>query len=347
MSFLLEHALENIIHDILLDVHEAEKSARIQSALVELDQKVEAVRKNRGSDDDTSIDNLVVETDAAILQDGNVQLKGNPFKTVRSIICPRCHLPRLLYPRVGFNSRPPPDSNQQYCKNEPAIIIDKHDVHGQRKKGVKVKGQAKSKSKKKSEAASPASSEKSDPLTPSTSFGGVESFEFKEIEVPAAKCPNKNSRLDDHWKSVTVFATHLTGSCYLKRDRAAGREANAKIVGTPRDSRASSPKAVNGTKRSRPADDNEGNGKKKQKLDTPKKNSKALGPTGRLRDPKNQEIEDSASIGTEGSDVIQVDSQKLLPKASEVEKDAIKSKPNGVISGKKPGKLGKKASGNK
>ena len=121
------------------------------------------------------------------------------------------------------------------------ILVDKHDVHGQRKKGVKVKGQTKNKKGKKADAGSPAGSENSDPLTPSSSMP-AESFEFKEIDYPAAKCPNRESHLGDHWKSVNVFATHLNGSCYLKKDRAAGREANAKIGGTPRDSRANSPK---------------------------------------------------------------------------------------------------------
>jgi len=263
------------------------------------------------------------------------------MKTVKNILCPNCHLPRLLYPRVGFNSRPPPDPVQQYCKNEPAIIIDKHDVHGQRKKGVKVKGQAKGKNKKKNEAASPTSTA-SDEATPSTNSLPVELFDFKEIEYPAAKCPNKDSHLGDHWKSVNVFATHLNGSCYLKRDRAAGREAVAKISGTPRDSRAPSPKAANGVKRGRAADDNEGNGKKKQKVDSPRKNSKkSISGPSKLRDTTNEEKDDLFSFTTEHSDTIQV-----VAKANSSRPDVTeqgKAKTNGTAAKKKPTKLSKKA----
>ena len=279
------------------------------------------------------------------MREGAVHLKGNPFETVKKILCPNCHLPRLLYPRVGFGSRPPPDPNQQYCKNEPPIIIDKHDVHGQRKKGVKLKGQVKSKSKKKTDAASPAPSENSDPLTPSTNSFGVDSFEFKEIEVPAAKCPHRDPQATDHWKPVTQFATHLTGSCWLKRDRAAGREANAKISATPRDSRANSPKVPNGNKRGRPADDNDEKASKKQKLDTPKRGKNA-GSGNRSQDSpsrKNEEVQAVNENESEKQDVVKVKLKKPRP----AESDSIKPEVNGLATGEKSGKLTKKASGNK
>jgi hypothetical protein len=261
-----------------MQVHREEKMLRMQTAVVELEQKAEKVGKKIDLDQaagDAGESGESIETTAAILKDGVIQFKGNPMKTVKQIRCPNCRLPRLLYPRVGYNSRPVPDPTQQYCKAEPMIMLDKHDVHGQRKKGTKVKGQPKGKNKKKAaDAASPAASENSDPLTPSSSMPG-DSFEFKDIDYPAAKCPNRDSHLGDHWKSVNVFATHLNGSCFLKKDRAAGREANAKIGGTPKDSRASSPKApaANGVKRK--ADDEVGAAtKKKQKIGDGKKNAK-------------------------------------------------------------------------
>ena len=251
----------------------------MQSAVIEAQQRAEELAKynaTSSADDDLGVGPTptpVVETNGAIVKDGKVYLRGNPLKTTKKLLCPNCKLPRLLYPRVGYGARDPPDSRQQYCKNEPAIIIDKHDVHGQRKKGTKLKGPGKGKQKK-NDAASPGSSNPSAPSTPLTASFPAETFEFKTIEAPAAKCPNRDSALGDHWKTVTQMATHLNGNCFLKRDRAAGREAVAKMSGTPGESRATSPKPHNGGKRGRAGEDNDGNGKKKQKLDAPKKNLK-------------------------------------------------------------------------
>jgi hypothetical protein len=275
IQFILEKTFENIIHDIVANVHRTEKLARTQSALIEARQKAEMVAKHNGIDLDNGAPMPVVETDGAVIKDGKAYLKGNPLQTTKNILCPNCKLPRLLYPRVGYGARDPPDPHQQYCKNEPPIIIDKHDVHGQRKKGTKIKGPAKGKQKK-AEPQSPGSSNGSVPPTPSGSCFPSESFEFKTIDYPSAKCPNRDSALGDHWKTVSIMASHLNGNCFLKRDRAAGREAVAKMSGTPADSRATSPKPVTNGKRGRIADDDEDNGgtKKKQKLDAPKKATK-------------------------------------------------------------------------
>jgi hypothetical protein len=287
MELMIESQLEAIMHDILLDVHQDEKLARMRTAVIELEDRAHKLgRKPDGAPKDAQDANAqeTVETKAAVFTDNGIQLKGNPMKTVKHIRCPNCGLRRLLYPRVGFNSRPVPDSTEQYCKQEPMIIIDKHDVHGQRKKGVKMKGQAKGKNKKKNDPPSPAS-ENSEPVTPMSAM--AESFDFKEIDYPAAKCPNRESHLGDHWKAVNIFATHLNGSCYLKKDRVAGREANAKIGGTPRDSRASSPKAAaaNGVKRKAGEDDATPPTKKKQKTGELKKNAKgAVGAPSKLRE---------------------------------------------------------------
>lgn len=262
----------------------------MQTAVVEVRQEAEKLAQKASDESQEYDDSQPVETSAAVLKIGDVQLKGNPMKTVKHIRCPNCRLRRLQYPRVGFNSRPVPDPTEQYCKTEPMIIMDKHDVHGQRKKGVKVKGQAKSKNKKKNDPSSPAPSEASDPLTPSSLAN--DSFEYKEIDYPAAKCPNRDSHLGDHWKSVNVFATHLNGSCYLKKDRAAGREANAKIGGTPRDSRANSPKpaTTNGVKR-KADEESTGGTKKKQKMAEGKKNDKKAPPS-KLKEVNNVDDDD-------------------------------------------------------
>lgn len=340
ITYLLDRAVESILHDILLDIHQEEKVARMQTAVVEVEQRAEKLGMKFPFEENGE-ENEPVETKSAILKGGKVHLNGNPMKTVKHIRCPNCRLPRLLYPRVGFNARPPPDPLQQYCKSEPMIILDKHDVHGQRKKGVKVKGQAKGKNKKKNDPGSPAS-ENSDPLTPSSALP-TDSFEFKEIDYPAAKCPNRDSHLGDHWKSVNVFATHLNGSCYLKRDRAAGREANAKINGTPRDSRANSPKpaVVNGVKRKAGDEESNSTVKKKQKTADIKKNAK--NPPSKLREQTSNMTDDksndSPTTAEANGDTIQVQ-----PKARDASSEPIKLKLGlGSIARKKPGKSGKKA----
>jgi hypothetical protein len=323
----------------------------MQTAVVEVVQRAEKLGKKQENEDNQQDENLAVETNAAVLESGQVQLKGNPMKTVKHIRCPNCRLRRLLYPRVGYNSRPVPDPNEQYCKTEPMIIVDKHDVHGPRKKGVKVKGQPKNKKKKKDDPGSPAASEASDILTPSSSMP-AESFEFKEIDYPAAKCPNRESHLGDHWKSVNVFATHLNGSCYLKKDRAAGREANAKIGGTPRDSRASSPKpTTNGVKRK--AEDDEksiGSGptkNKKQRIsaaDVKKTDKKA--PPSKLKEVDNIGDVGTSSLKESISDTIQVTPTKATRDTSSEPQIKLKLKTgtgsSEGVARKKPSKPSKK-----
>ncbi len=324
----------------------------MQTAVVEVEQRAEKLGKKQDNEDDDHVEDEAVETTAATFKSGQVQLKGNPMKTVKHIRCPNCRLRRLLYPRVGYNSRPVPDPSEQYCKTEPMIIVDKHDVHGQRKKGVKMKGQPKNKKgKKKDDQGSPAASENSDPLTPSSSMP-AESFEFREIDYPAAKCPNRESHLGDHWKSVNVFATHLNGSCYLKKDRAAGREANAKIGGTPRDSRANSPKpATNGGVKRKAEDDEKSTGSgptknKKQKIsagDIKKMDKKA--PPSKLKEVNNIGDEGSPGMKEANGDTIQVTPTKATRDASSEPQIKLKLKAGAGGDGvarKKPSKGGKK-----
>ena len=336
MAHILEYAIESIVHDIVMEVHREEKISRMQTAVVDLNIRAEKLGKNihvKPEDGESE----TVETKAAIAEGGLVSLRGNPLKQVKYSRCPNCKLQRLWYPRVGFNSKPPPDLTAQYCKTEPVIIIDKHDVHGQRKKGVKMKGQPKGKGKNnKLRESSPASSI-GDPQTPQSAM--PESFEFKEIDYPAAKCPNRNSHLGDHWKAVNLFATHLNGSCWLKRDRAALREANAKLSGTPKDSRASSPKAaaVNGVKRKADDKESEPIPKKKQKFSENKKTDKKTPQPSKLREQSTAGDDDDSSVKGDG-DTIQV-----VPRSVPDESAGKLKITTSGIARKKPPKSGKKS----
>src|SRR5690349_9207596 len=65
-------------------------------------------------------------------------------------------------------------------------------------------------------ASTKSSNTQSDSLTPAST--PAKTFEFKEIDYPAIKCPNRQSNLGDHWILVNTVAAHLNGKCYLNKD---------------------------------------------------------------------------------------------------------------------------------
>lgn len=195
-------------------------------------------------------------------------------------VCAHCDLPRLRYPRIGLNSRVPPDVNATYCANEPPIVLAGHDVHGNAFPGFKPKANAtaannaasmvalvsknfkgkssQSKADKKAAAAAAAADDASSGNssdTAATPSAPSNSFEYPTIKTPQMKCPNRCGQ----WKAVNVMAKHLD-VCLLGRGRKAGREARERIGAsnsTPGDSRAGTPRlggVSNGTKRAREAD---------------------------------------------------------------------------------------------
>ncbi|CRK41652.1 hypothetical protein BN1723_018855, partial [Verticillium longisporum] len=114
---VLDDLLYNTIHDILIKAHRDEKMARATTAVI-LAEKL-ASDASESSTPDSKPD-VRIETDAAIYEDGKVTLKGNPLKTTKDILCPRCHLPRLLHPTDGKGARKP-DPGVVYCKKVPYI----------------------------------------------------------------------------------------------------------------------------------------------------------------------------------------------------------------------------------
>lgn len=103
-----------------------EKLARAATASIRV-EKLASDAADGGAD---SKPDVRIETDAAIYEDGKVTLKGNPLKTTKDILCPRCHLPRLLYPTDGKGSRKP-DPSGIYCKKHPYIDKQGYDIYGQ------------------------------------------------------------------------------------------------------------------------------------------------------------------------------------------------------------------------
>lgn len=91
--------------------------------------RVEKLASDASESTETRSD-IRIETDAAIYEDGKVMLKGNPLKTTQDILCPRCHLPRLLHPTDGKGAHKP-DPSIIYCKKYPYIEKQGYDIYGQ------------------------------------------------------------------------------------------------------------------------------------------------------------------------------------------------------------------------
>lgn len=122
---VLDDVLYNIVHDLLLKVHRDEKMARATTAAI----RVEKLASDSSESPEINPD-VRIETDAATYEGGKVTLKGNPLKTTKEILCPRCHLPRLLYPTDGRGARKP-DPTVIYCKKHPYIDKPGYDIYGQ------------------------------------------------------------------------------------------------------------------------------------------------------------------------------------------------------------------------
>lgn len=124
---VLDDLLYNIVHDLVIKVHRDEKIARAATAAIRVEKL--ASDASDSSTPDARPD-VKVETDAAIYDEGKVLLKGNPLVTTKDIVCPRCHLPRLLYPTDGKGARKP-DPSIIYCKKRPYIDKPGYDIYGQ------------------------------------------------------------------------------------------------------------------------------------------------------------------------------------------------------------------------
>ncbi|KAL7962580.1 hypothetical protein V8C34DRAFT_269207 [Trichoderma compactum] len=124
---VLDDMLYNIVSDLLMKTHREEKTARATTAAIRVEKLASDASESSTPD---SAPDVRIETDAAIYEDGKVLLKGNPLKTTADILCPRCHLPRLLYPTDGKGARKP-DPTIVYCKKHPFIEKPGCDIYGQ------------------------------------------------------------------------------------------------------------------------------------------------------------------------------------------------------------------------
>ncbi|KAI1430761.1 hypothetical protein GGR50DRAFT_162375 [Xylaria sp. CBS 124048] len=216
---VLDDLLYNIVHDLLIKVHRDEKIARAATAAI----RVEKLAADASDSSTTDVPpDIKVETDAAIYDDGKVLLKGNPLVTTKDIVCPRCHLPRLLYPTDGKGARKP-DPSIIYCKKRPYIEKPGFDIYGQT---WVAPGPGRGKKKKDME-------KKADANTPndtagtleggSAGGGGASSRPAHVLTFPSATCSKCKRCI-----LVTRLNNHM-GSCIGNSGRNASRAAAQKI----------------------------------------------------------------------------------------------------------------------
>ncbi|KAL2268878.1 hypothetical protein VTJ83DRAFT_3724 [Remersonia thermophila] len=267
---ILDDLVYNIVHDLLIKVHRDEKLARANTAAI----KVEKLAMN-ATDGAAAADpkpDIVIDTDAAVYKDGQVTLKGNPLKTTQEILCPRCHLPRLLYPTDGKGARKP-DPGVIYCKKHPYIQKPGYDIYGQT---WVAPGPGRGK-KKKDQKFDP-----NDPSSPAPDTGSAKDRPPNVLSFPSATCSKCKRCI-----LVTRLNNHM-GSCIGNSGRTASRAAAQKISngsnggsqnndntppssqkGTPLPgSRAASPRKRDADELDDDAEDSDlpGNPKKKTKL---------------------------------------------------------------------------------
>ncbi|ETS77817.1 hypothetical protein PFICI_09879 [Pestalotiopsis fici W106-1] len=217
---VLDDLLYNICHDLLLKVHRDEKIARASTAAIRVEKL--AADTSDTSQPDVRPD-LRVETDAAIYDDGKVLLKGNPLATTKDILCPRCHLPRLLYPTEGKGARKP-DPSIIYCKKHPYIDKPGFDIYGQT---WVPQGPGRGKKKKDMEKKIETTPQDTPGGTPgpdeSGGKGGAASRPPNVLSFPSATCSKCKRCI-----LVTRLNNHM-GSCIGNSGRNASRAAAQKI----------------------------------------------------------------------------------------------------------------------
>lgn len=186
-----------------MKTHREEKTAKATTAAIQVEKAASDASDSSSPD---SRPDIRAETDSAVYEDGKVLLKGNPLKTIQDILCPKCHLPRLLYPTEGKGARKP-DPAIIYCKKHPYIDKPGCDIYGQ---SWVAPGPGRGKKKK--------DVEKKDDGTPEQRPPNVLSF-------PSATCSKCKRCI-----LVTRLNNHM-GSCIGNSGRNASRAAAQKLNG--------------------------------------------------------------------------------------------------------------------
>lgn len=255
----------------MLEVHREEKTRRANTAAIRVEKL--AADAADASDPDTKPD-VRTETDAAIYEDGKVLLKGNPLQTTKDILCPRCHLPRLLHPTDGRGAQKP-DPGVIYCKKHPYIDKPGYDIYGQT---WVAPGPGRGKKKKDMEKKLDASVDGT--VTPTSDGQRPPNV----LSFPSATCSKCKRCI-----LVTRLNNHM-GACIGNSGRNASRVASQKITNggtgdnTPPSSQKGTP--VNGSRagspRKRDVDELMDDDQESDTTNPKKKTKKLKGPTTKI-----------------------------------------------------------------
>ena len=190
-------------------------------------------QENEDTGESIGEDQSQVQRAAYVRDDGKIYLAGNPLKTTRQILCPTCGLPRLLYPTTGKGSRAP-EPGKEYCARQPYIDKDGCDIHGKSLTIEKPTKKAKTaKDAKKQSEPSPDGSESPTTSPPNEKVSDTPAA----TSIPTTKCPNC-----PRYMAFTRIAQHLD-RCMGLSGRQSSKNAMTRMnTGTPRDSRATTPK---------------------------------------------------------------------------------------------------------
>ncbi|KAF6819872.1 transcriptional activator [Colletotrichum musicola] len=315
---VLDDVMYNVVSDLLMKVHRDEKIARAATAAIRVEKLASDASESSTPD---SRPDVRIETDAAIYEDGRVLLKGNPLQTTKDILCPRCHLPRLLNPTDGKGAKKP-DPSVIYCKKHPYIDKPGFDIYGQT---WVQPGPGRGKKKK---------DMKPDPNIEGAGPG--ESRPPNVLSFPSATCSKCKRCI-----LVTRLNNHM-GSCIGNSGRNASRAAAAKISngsngasqndGTPPSSqkatpapgsRASSPKKRDSEEVAAPEEEEESeNSHKKKKLKPSAFTKKVILKT---KGPKKDKVKTNSLLSHE-SKVDDDDDNSTVEVAPKKEKKEIKEK---------------------
>lgn len=183
-----------------MTVHREEKIARMETARILAFKASE----EQLSDQKKNIDESDGEPPPTITdpQSGNLRLRGNPLKTIKENLCPRCHLPSRD-PLVNDGT-----PEERYCVKSTYSSLPGYDIYGRSLTKVPTKKPPK---------ASKASS--TDPQRPEP---------LSLPPVPASKCPNCSQKL-----TVSQMARHLD-RCIRSSDQQSSRSARTRDADKPK-----------------------------------------------------------------------------------------------------------------
>ncbi|KAI9828315.1 MAG: hypothetical protein M1832_002743 [Thelocarpon impressellum] len=240
---VLDDCLQNILHDIVAEVHHDEKVLRGESAIIIAEEEA---KKANGAEETspTSEARDPITTPGAVVEYGKASLRGNPLETTKDIICPRCRLPRLLHPTTDNAG----DPAKTFCARHPPSDKPGLDIWGNPFASSSVAGAKTKKDKKEKEGAGKKNGAVDSPAAsppPASDAKAAANF-------PSVKCPNCPRYL-----VVTRVAAHLE-KCLGLFGRSASRNAKAKMdqgrnSSTPHGSRLGTPAAAGPGERSSPA----------------------------------------------------------------------------------------------